>query len=401
MSRKILNRIAKASKNEDFKRILDAHGVGIGSHSESIAARNMQMLLNLQEGKVRNATEARITRYSSEITPFLYPDNSFIKYSKNDAGFAASGDNTQTAEAADGPTVTKGRVYATSLLNGDNAPVQTVKVRKNNKKDWAMEYFHTEPTVLSQQETTAEVAYNTRLDALQSHANELSEAVANFTAVEWAQGEVGVALTVNTTQGTDNQVVFTSGAARPNTVAGTGTIKKIVLADMKAVKSAFFKQQILNGASSGKIYFLPTVEQYNDLLSIPEFVDFEKTGRESRLLKGEVGTILDIIVLNPRHRADWGGASVAYSYTALGGVGTVFTDLTKIEDTATVGANMVAAGLIWTENNVRRAEGTAVVFPWMNSPLHFGDVYAVEQRYTADKKRSDGNGVIMLVENPF
>jgi hypothetical protein len=161
------------------------------------------------------------------------------------------------------------------------------------------------------------------------------------------------------------------------------------------MKKALQRQQV--AAGMGTMYFLPTVEQYDDILNIPEFIDFEKTGRESRLIRGEVGSLYNITILEPRHRTDW-NANILYSYVdnADGSV-----DLTKVEDTASSGANMVSAGIAWVDNMVLRAQGSAIVFPWQNSPVYMGDVYASELRYGAIKKRNDNKGVVMLVENPI
>jgi hypothetical protein len=375
-------------KNEAFRNALISHGLG----DESQAKKTLEALA--RNPALLNSTEPRMTMYTSEINPYLYSDNSFIKKSVNDAVFAASGEQKLLNDSNSGPTVTKGRFYPKSLAHGDAAPTQTVKVRKNTSNPWVIEYFHTEPDALTR-ELTVEVPYDARQDLLKAHADIINQSIGNFTAVEWAQGEVGAAYTVDVTTG-DNFFVFTSGAtSRANGVVGSaGTVKVITKTDMQNVKQALQKQQVVK---MGAMYFLPTVEMYNDLLNIEDFVNFEKTGRESRLLKGEVGILYGITILEPRQRDDW-NANVIYSYTALVGND---TDLTKIEDTAASGASMVSAGMAWVESLVLRAEGSGLVFPWMNSPIYLGDVYAVENRYGAIKKRGDLKGVVMLVENPF
>lgn len=380
--------IVNGIKNEAFKKSLISHGLG----SESKAKATLEALARNPE--LMNSTEPRMTLYTAEINPFLYADNSFIKKSVNDAAFAASGETKLLNDSNSGPTVVKGRVYAKTLVNGDPAPAQTVQVRKNLTNPWVIEYFHTEPDALTR-ELTIEIPYDARTELLRAHADVINQNIANFTAVEWAQGAVGVAETVDTTGG-DNFFVFTTGATtRANPVVGSpGTVKVINKADMQNVKQALQKQQVV---SKGRMYFLPTVEQYNDLLNIEDFVNFEKTGRVSSLIKGEVGILYGITILEPRQRDDW-NANVIYSYTALA---VNDTDLTKIEDTAASGASMVSAGMAWVETLVLRAEGSALVFPWLNSPIYLADVYAVENRYGAIKKRLDNKGVVMLVEYPF
>jgi hypothetical protein len=378
--------IINGVKNEAFRNALISHGLG----NESKAKEVLEAINRNPE--LKNSTEPRMTLYTAEINPYLYSDNSFIKKSVNDAAFAASGETKLLNDSNSGPTVTKGRFYPKSLAHGDNAPTQTVKVRKNLSNPWVIEYFHTEPDALTR-ELTAEVPYEARAELLKAHADIINQSIGNFTAVEWAQGEVGVAYTVDVTTG-DNFFVFTSGATnRANGVVGTADqVKVITKADMQKVKKALQKQQIVG---AGKMYFLPTVEQYDDLLNIEDFVNFEKTGNKSALLKGEVGFLYGMTILEPREREDW-GANVLYSHTALVGSD---TDLTKIEDTAASGASMLSAGMAWVETQVLRAEGSALVFPWLNSPIYLGDVYAVENRYGAIKKRNDKKGVVMLVES--
>ena len=117
--------ILKNVKNESFRNHLMSHGLNDGSEAAKVIdhlSRNPELM---------NSTESRMTMYTSEINPFLYSDNSFMQKSSNDAAFAASGNTKRLNDSATGPAVTKGRFYALTLANGDNAPSQTVTVRKN------------------------------------------------------------------------------------------------------------------------------------------------------------------------------------------------------------------------------------------------------------------------------
>ena len=399
MEARILN-FVNDIKNEQLKTAILQHGLEQGSRLEKV----VNYMMDNHASELVNSTESRMTLYTAEINPFLYPDSSFMTKSQNDAQFASSGNTKRLNDSVTGPTVTKGRFYPLSLNNGDNAPTKTVKVRKNTGQDWAIEYFHTDPDAITM-ELTSEVPYEVRSELLKSHADILNLNIANFCAVEWAQGSVSAATTVDTVA-ESNFFVFSSGVdksgnvqTRDNLVAGTGTVNKVCQGDFRRMQKAMIRQQIMNG-SVGNMYFLPTAEQYSDIVEpnlFPNFIDYEKTGRESRLAEGEAGKIYGITILNPRHREDW-NANVVYSYTALSGNN---TDLTKVEDTASTGASMVYAGMGWVDNLVLRAQGSAVVFPWQNSPIYLGDVYASEARFGAIKKRLDNKGVVMLVENPF
>lgn len=400
MDAKLLSFVQNEIKNEGLKNAILQHGLNPGSKLHGV----INFMKNNHGESIVNSTESRITLYTSEINPFLYPDNSFMSKSQNDAAFASSGNTKRLNDAVTGSTVTKGRFTSLATATGANAPTKTVKVRKNTGHDWAIEYFHTDPTVATI-ETSSEVPYEVRAEQLRSHADVLNLAVANFCAVEWAQGEVGVAETVDTATESDYFILSTgvdkdgNTQTRSNLVAGSGTVKKICQDDFRRMQKAMVRQQIMNG-TVGNMYFLPTAEQFSDIVDpslFPNFIDYEKTGRESRLAEGEAGKIYGITILSPRHREDW-NANVVYSYTALSGTD---TDLTKIEDTASSGASQVSAGMAWVDTLVMRAQGSAVVFPWMNSPIYMGDVYASELRFGAIKKRKDTKGVVMLIENPF
>ena len=382
--------IAKGLKDQSFARAVLSHGL----NEKSKASEVFNFLKAYPE--IMNSTEPRMTMYTAEINEYLYSDQSFMMRSQNDAAFAASGNIRKLQDSSIGPTVTKGRFYPLTLTNNDNAPTKTVKIRKNTSRDWNIQYFHTDPQSVTR-ELTSEVPYEVRSELLRAHADIMMQNIANYTAVQWAQGSTSATTTVNPTTGS-NFFVFTSGTATRNSLVPGNTstaVKKVSKQDMLNIKKAMHRQQIVG--RGGNMYFLPTPEMYDDLLNIPEFVDYEKQGRESRLIMGELGTILGITVLNPRHREDW-EANVLYSYTALTS-GT--TNLTKIDDTASAAANQMAAGIAWVDQYVLRAEGSTIVFPWLNSPIYLGDVYAIESRFGAIRKRADNKGVVMLVENPF
>lgn len=382
--------IVSGIKNEAFKNALMSHGLGgdskLNEFFNSFAKAGQ---------KIRNSTEPRMIMYTAEINEYLYSDQEFMMKSQNDSQFAASGEIKKLQDSVIGPGVTKGRVYAQSLAHGANAPVATVKVRKNTSRDWPIEYFHTNPDVITR-ELTSEVPYEVRQELLKAHAQNLMQSVANFTAVEWAQGSTTTATTVNVNTGS-NFYVFTTGANRANAVVNNADqqVKSVAENDIIALKTALQRQNIMQ--LGGSMYFLPTVEQYEDLLKIPSFKRYDALGKAGVIENGVIAMLYGIKILNPRHRADW-GANVLYSYTALSNN---TTDLTKVEDTASAAANMTSAGIAWIDTAVLRAQGSAIVFPWMNSPLYFGDVYATEMRYGATKKRGDNNGVVMLVDNPF
>lgn len=388
MNLEIVNFINKqfAHADEAFRDTLVNHVTGSKSELNGV-------LKAIREGRITNNTESRMTLYTSEIAEILYPKNNFLQYSKSDSVFAASGKAKRLNQSSAGPAVTKGRAYNLGLAHGANAPQSTVKVRKNSGKDVEIEYFHTTPDAISM-ELTSEVPYEARQELLNAHAAIIRFYIENYALTEWAQGTVGGGVEVNTAQGKNNFFVFTSGEKRASGVEGaTNEVSAITKNDIIALKSAFSRQQM----TGKQIVFLPTVEQLEDMRKIPEFIDYEKNGQVNKIAEGKIGRAFGIEILDERHRDDW-GANVLYSYTELSGNETT---LTKVGDTAPSGAGMVSAGVAWAVDEVMRAEGSTIVFPWLNSPIYKGDVYAVEARFGAYRRRADDKGVVMLVENPF
>ncbi len=379
--------------NKQFKDAPDAFRESLLEHVGDAKSQLNGVINAIRDGRITNNTESRMTLYTSEIAEKLYPKNTFLQYSYSDTAFAASGKTKRLNQSSDGPAVTKGRVQGLGLSHGANAPQSTVKVRKNSGKDVEIEYFHTTPDAISA-ELTAEVPYEARQELLNAHASIIRYYIENYALTEWAQGVAGKGVSIDTAQGKNNFYVFTSGEKRASGVEGaTNEVSAVTKNDIIALKSAFSRQQM----TGKQIVFLPTVEQLEDMRKIPDFIDYEKNGQVNKIAEGKIGRVFGIDILDERHRDDW-GANVLYSYAELTGTKTT---LTKVGDTAPSGAGMVSAGIAWVVNEVARAEGSNIVFPWLNSPIYKADVYAVEARFGAYRRRADDKGVVMLVENPF
>ena len=48
---------------------------------------------------------------------------------------------------------------------------------------------------------------------------------------------------------------------------------------------------------------------------------------------------------------------------------------------------------------VRRAEGAANVYTRLNDPLYKADIFSTETRFGLTKSRTDGKGVVSLIED--
>ena len=210
--------------------IINFHGYG------NEAQASLSRIQTMDQG-ARNSAEARVIQFSQEINDFIYPSGEFMMKSVNDPVFAASGQTRRINEGVEGIAAVKGRFHPLNLANGANAPVATPTVRKNNNRDVQIEYFRVDPQV-NQMERSMEVPYDSRGELLRSHAEVLTVAKANHTAVQWGPNDVGSAVVIPNS-GNAN-FVFTSGTERPNPVSNTtGNVHGLAYADLVRVPTAF------------------------------------------------------------------------------------------------------------------------------------------------------------------
>lgn len=391
------NSIMASFQNKGLIKKLNQHGISEGTELVNFAKAFKHVRMIKEQAALVNSTESRVTLYSSDISPYLYPTNEFINHSQNDSVFAASGEIKRLNDAQQATQVVQGRRYDKSLVNNEAVDPLDVTIRKNTGHDWAIEYFHTTPQV-SSMELTTETPYDNVGELLKSHADILNVATGNFTAIEWAQGEIGVGVTVSEAKGNEF-FVFTSGTTRASQVPNQTTnpnVKGISADDMESLATKLRRQRT---AGIGSMYFLGTEEHLQDLRKLTTFTNYNVLGIAGLITTptGMVGKIYGINILDSRYRDDW-QANILYSYTALVSGETV---LTKVANGGAVADLMTSAAMAWVDKLVLVAKGSAMVFPWENSPLYLGNVYASESRFGAKRKRNDNKGVVMLIESPF
>lgn len=179
-------------------------------------------------------------------------------------------------------------------------------------------------------------------------------------------------------------ILSTSGTARATSLVGaTGNRKGIAKADLLAVKKAFMKQGIsdLNG-----VIAVISPDQYDDILNMAEFVDYEKTGVTSKLEKGLLGRILGMEIM------------VRWNAT-LGSIGLHYSATKGKKANGKVAATDCPAALFFHPNHVRYAEAfPETIINRKVAGYLGGTVLEAVVRFGATQSRADGVGVIALVE---
>jgi hypothetical protein len=312
------------------------------------------------------------SKFLREFQRNLFPDNSFWMRGRSDSG-ADEFTTIQIPQAAAQVTSTFGTIQS-GQANLATANSLAPLVRLNNTGSYTIETFGTNPVALQLSDLDS-ISYDKRQELFLEHQQVISTNVANFTAIAWAQDTANTAFIVQTT-GT---------AVRANIVTGglVDDVKTIAKDDIINVKRLFHRMNISN--IPGQIYALITPEQWDDLLKIDGFVDYDKSGNESKLVEGTIGRLLGIDFLIPRHNPAL-NANVLYNATnqkiAFGAAAT----------------NGRSAAIFFHSGLVRYAQGSGMLYERRNDPIFKADIMSADVRFGATKSRTDGVGVVSLVE---
>lgn len=304
----------------------------------------------------------------------LYSENSFWKRAKSDSG--ADENNTIEIPQSDTPISSTFGTIQAGQANLDNAASLVPKVRLNTKKTYGIETFGTDPVALQLTDLDT-ISYNKRQELFLEHQEVIDQDVADYAAIQYAQDTANAALIAKST-----------GAGRTNIVTGglVGSVKSFTKNDIINVKRLFNRMNLRKIV--GKMYALVTPEQYDDLLKIPEFIDYDKTGRTSKLEQGIVGTLLGFEFLQPRHNEAL-NANVVYNPAT--NAKTVFG--------AALTATETSAAIFWHSGMVRYSAGKGKLYQDKANPIYKSDIMSADARFGATKSRTDGRGVVSLVED--
>lgn len=306
--------------------------------------------------------EIRPTLYSSELQKQIFPDNSFYKKSVGEAGVA---DTTERVEKPVQAKISKAKEGAPKSL-----PL-TVETSADETKYYNTTLLYCQPLLVDSQSELL-VNYNKRTTKQAQQASELNTKAAAYVMAHWCPSK------------TDN-ILKTTGTARASNIAGfTSQRKAVTKADFLKVLNLMIRMNV--SGLGGNWYGMVTADQYTDLLAIPEFVDYYKTGNESKLKEGVVGRIL--------------GIDIFTRSTEEGHNGVLYNGNKPLAGDAEVKDALLSGALFWNDKMVCRAEGklNTVVNP--NAPGYLGGTI-IESfvRFGADIIRDDQKGVIALLED--
>ena len=189
------------------------------------------------------------------------------------------------------------------------------------------------------------VNYNKRATKQMQQADEINTKVAAYILGKWCPTK-------------KDNILKTTGDARDSGVAGISSQRKrVTKEDLIRVLNTALRMGV--SGLGGNWYGMVTPDMYTDLLSIPDYTDYFKTGNESKLKEGIVGRILGIDIFC--RTVDEGHSGVLYN-----GSMTPISGDSEVKDTCYTG------GLFWNDKLVCRAEGTLRTVVNANAPGYLG-----------------------------
>lgn len=299
--------------------------------------------------------------YSRELQKMLYPDNSFVQKSIAERGVA---DNVETVEKP-----VQGSIGKAKEGNPSSLPLQVRNV-SDGKKNYPTTLLYCEPILIDSQSQLL-TNYNKRATKQEQQANELNDKVAAYTLEHWSPNIA-------------TNIVKTTGTARATNVAGMSSQRKAVTKEDFLKLHNLALRQTMGQASAW--YGLISPDMLTDLLSIEDFVNYEKTGMTTKLEKGIIGRILNFEIYVRSTEAGHSGVLYDSSNRPL-------SSDSKITD------DVLAGALFWNDRAVCRAEGVVRTQVNEGAPGYLGGTIIESwMRYGADIIRDDQRGVIALLE---
>lgn len=307
--------------------------------------------------------EIRTTLYSKELQKEIFPDNSFYKKSVAETGVA---DTTETVEKPVQNTISKAKEGKPKSL-----PLE-IEVSTDTKKTYNTTLIYCQPLLIDSQSELL-TNYNKRQAKQEQQAGEINNKVAAYAAYHWSPTK-------------STNILKTTGDTRSSNIVGLSSNRKSVTKeDLLNIHNLMLRMNVsgLGGSWSGMV----TPDQYTDLLKIPEFVDYYKTGFSSKLEKGIVGVIMGIEIFV--RTTEEGHAGILYK-----------ADGTPLQGDSEVKDNLYTGGLFWNDKMVCRAEGMVRTVVNENAPGYLGGTIIESfTRFGADIIRDDQKGVIALLED--
>ena len=292
--------------------------------------------------------------WQNTIIEEFWPDDSFASKATNDSEYVNQGKTVHIPNAGAPSGVKKNR---TTL------PAE-VKVRTDVDVTYDLDEFTTDPVRIPHADTV-ELSYNKRNSVIAQDKNKLRNDAHQSILERWSPDAA--------------YRVTTTGASRPAYLtSATGNRKSITTKDVLGLQAKFDLDDV---PATDRVLLLDAV-MYSDLLG--DMTESQKIGffGAADAKRGVVGELYGFQVMK---------RSKVLRYKADG-------SLVKTSEGGALAATDLAAGLAFHKEAVSVAMGEVVMFDSVSNPTYYGDIYSFLVRTGGAKRRTDGKGIIAIVE---
>lgn len=297
----------------------------------------------------------------ADIEENLYAGNEFMNMVGKDDSEYVDNRTVHLPQSGSRPGVKKNRATLPA----------TISQRTDTVKDYSMNWYTLDPWVLTSEEVQF-ISYNKRQDLINDQVKTIGDAIANQTLYSWAPN----AATIRTTG------VAAAGALAPG---ATGNRKPMLNFDIRKAN------QILDGQNLGvgkRFLFVSSDMYWLDLLGIAEFTKYLEFGK-AVIPTGVIGNLFGMDVLMR-------SSVVVYDNTGTPVIKTVSDDGTP---TSTATSDNLGA-LVIHSPYVRKAKSEVKLYGGDEERAeYYGTVMSAELFHGATQSRTDGKGVVSIVQS--
>ena len=291
------------------------------------------------------------------ISDNLFKDNSFLTKCFDESDYVLEGSVVHIPQAGAKPVVVKNR---------SSFPGTAVR-RTDTDITYSLDVYTTDPTHIPNAETK-EISYEKIGHVIGEHVLSMEETYADDMLVKWAPSAAA-------------NIIKTTGAAVSTSLStgATGTRKKFLKEDLKRAQFVMNKQKV----DKNERYALFPSDLLAELLDDTDLIKRDGlNGNESDLKNGVVLKLYGFNIMERSESAVWTNAA---------------TPVVKAYNAATAVTDNQAV-LCWQKNTVAKAKGAVKFFENKNDALYYGDVYSAQVKLGGRKRRTNGEGVIAIVQ---
>ena len=313
------------------------------------------------------ATDVRTIAFTKIIKEKLFAGSEFVLKSLSHDAFV----NDITVEIPISGTLPD------IVENRTSYPI-AVTTRTDTKQTYDLIEFSLGVIKVSEKEQK-ELSYDKSASIMKQHIDKLNDRIALRAA--YNLGGAGLLST-----GAGN-IVLTTGTASasiaPPGSVGTLSPKGLMLVDMANAAKKLDKDNL---PREGRYCLMPS-DMYWDFVEINKAqlldIDFNKNLSNGDISDGVVAKVYGFNIMLRPHTLLYANVATP-TIKAVGAV---------------AAATDVWAAICWHQNEVSRAKGTPKVYSEIGSPTYQGNLYSATQRFNNSQMRTDGTGIVTIVQD--